>query len=133
MGEQYDDDRPTHRRVRIGYAVKDGKLDRDRIGRHEQLPVAEAKRLVANGHARYVTDEQVEAERVKAAEAAQVAGKLPDEGKVTPAMAAQHPGVEGAAADPRVKLWGGAGDDPKPRRAAKPAPAGTSTDSAEKE
>lgn len=86
MGETYDDDRPTHRWVRVGYAkTPDGQIDRERLRRQpEHLPADEAKRIVRNGHGQYLTDEQaaqMQAERAEVAEAAKPAAKAAARGE----------------------------------------------------
>lgn len=51
-----DDERPTTRHVRIGYALTaEGQMDLARIGKVEELPAAEAKVLVRGGRAQYAS------------------------------------------------------------------------------
>ncbi len=133
MPEEYDDSRPTHRWVRIGYAVKDGRIDRDRIGKYEELPVAEAKALVAQGHATYLTDEQIAEGETVQAEAEEQGGGVPVETggakrHITPAEAADQPAAD-QAADPRSRVWGAGTASAKPAKAAKaqPTPSSSST------
>ncbi len=76
MTEQYDDDKPTHRWVRIGYAkTPEGQIDKARIGKPEQMTAADAKRLVDNNHGVYLTDEQVAELDAVSSEGSEAAGK----------------------------------------------------------
>lgn len=73
MPEQYDDDRPTHRWVRVGYAkTPGGQIDRERLrNQPEHLPAEEAKRIVRNGYGQYLTDDEAAAMRAERAEVAE--------------------------------------------------------------
>lgn len=115
MGETYDDDRPTHRWVRIGYAkTADGRIDKARVGKPELLDAAEAKRIVDNNHGRYLSEAEVaemDAERAEVAEAVKPAPDAPqgvtgsgtDGPPITPP---EVPAPSGKPANLRAQGWG---------------------------
>lgn len=73
-----DEEKPATRHVRIGYALTgDGQMDTARIGKVEELPIADAKALVRGGRAQYVDGPDQAAENAEATATQPVAPERP--------------------------------------------------------
>ncbi len=114
---EYDDSKPTHRWVRIGYAkTPEGQIDKARIGKAEHMTAADAKRLVDNNHGVYLTDDQVAELDVERAETVEPTADAPaekavtdsgtDGPPVTPPDVPAPSGKPAKAANLRTQGWG---------------------------